>query len=368
MSKHYDWIVVGAGVIGSISAWRLQQRLGRVALVEADEPGGKATGAAAGILSPSAEAVDAGPFTTLLQASRKRYPAMVEELQDAVGMDVGYHPSGVVQIAAAPDEVSTLRKRLAWLDGVTWMDESDARPFGGLAAIYAAQEGQVHPPLLVKAAVKAGIAAGVEPYFGQPARLLLEHGRAVGVSLPSGTIYADAGLIVAAGAWSSIVTAHWSAPIPVEPIRGQIVSFATDRPLMPHIVFHGHQYLVPKRDGRLIVGATEDRAGFDARVTASGMVHLAQVVEGFNLSRDRLYLERVWAGLRPKTPDGLPILGPWPGLAGLYVATGHYRNGVLLSAVTADAVLAWAQGEPLPLDLAPFRPERLLAVRSADNG
>lgn len=368
MTKHYDWIVLGAGAIGSVSAWRLQQYLGRVALVEADEPGGKATGAAAGILSPSAEVVDGGPFTQLMLASQDRYPAMVEELRDAAGMDVGYHPSGVVQIGDTPDEVTTLRKRLSWLDRVTWLDEADARPFGGLAAIYAPEEGQVHPPLLVKAAVKAGIAAGVDPYFGQPARLLLERGRAVGVSLPSGPIYAAGGVIVAAGAWSSIVTAHWSAPIPVEPIRGQIVSFSTDLPLAPHIVFHGHHYLVPKRDGRLIVGATEDRAGFDARVTAGGMVHLARVAEGFNLSRDRLYLERVWAGLRPKTPDGLPILGPWPDLAGLYVATGHYRNGVLLSAVTADAVLAWAAGTPLLLDPAPFRPERLITTSGADNG
>lgn len=368
MTKRYDWIVVGAGIIGSLSAWRLQQRLGGVALVEADEPGGKATGAAAGILSPSAEALDGGAFSKLMQASLSRFPAMVEEIREVAGMDVGFYPSGVMQIATSPDEVLRLQNRLPWLERVTWLEESEAHSFGGLAAIYASDEGQVHPPLLAKAAVKAGIAAGVEPYFGQPAQLLVERGRAVGVSLPSGPIYADGGVLVAAGAWSSMVSAHWSTPIPVEPIRGQLVSFSTDLPLMPHIIFHGHQYLVPKRDGRLIVGATEDRAGFDGRVTAAGMVHLAQVVEGFNLSRDRLYLERVWAGLRPKAPDGLPILGPWPHVGGLYVATGHYRNGVLLSAITADAVVAWAVDEQLGVELSPFQPQRFMAESEADHG
>ena len=127
--------------------------------------------------------------------------------------------------------------------------------------------------------------------------------------------------------------------------------------LIRHVIF-GHTYLVPKGDGRLIVGATEDDAGFDQRVTAHGVGALIDIIESFGLSRHPLYLEQVWAGLRPKSDDGAPILGPWPEREGLYVANGHYRNGVLLSPITAEIVAQWTRGETPSVDITPFRPDR----------
>ncbi len=363
MSGRYDWIVVGAGIIGSLTAWRLAQNGFRVALVDAGAPGQQATGAAAGILSPLAEAGTIGPFTTLMMHSLHRYPDLVLELTEESGIDIQYHSTGVLQIAKE-DELVRLRQRYAWQEsfGAVWvtdMQKLEPSLAEYHAAIYTPKEGQVHPPLLVQAAVRAALARNVHAFFGEPVRSLLRDGLQVrGVQLPTQDLWADAGVIITAGAWSHLIVDSVSAPLPLSPIRGQILSLKTDHAPFRHIIFHQHSYLVPKRDGRLIVGATEDDAGFDSRVTASGITRLAEILQFFRISEPTFYLEKVWAGLRPKSADGLPILGRWPGQDSLYIATGHYRNGVLLSAITADIALGWATNKPAPMDLSPFHPQR----------
>ncbi len=367
MDAQYDWIVVGAGIIGSLAAWRLAQQGFRVALVEAGVPGEKATGAAAGILSPLAEAEASGPLAQLMTLSLQRYPTMVAELIEESGMDVQYHASGVLQLAVDDHGRERLLRRYAWQEamGALWLDDSEIRDvepgLAGFASagIYSPSEGQVHPPLLVRAAVRASLARGTHSWFGEPVRALITEGsRVIGVSLREQSLYADGGVVIAAGAWSNLLTDLLHQSLPIEPIRGQVLSLTMDQGTLHHIVFHEHAYLVPKRDGRLIVGATEDAAGFDARVTAAGVSRLAEIMDFFGVSRHGFFLERVWAGLRPKSADGLPVLGGWPGIDGLYMATGHFRNGVLLSAITADIVAGWATGQPTPMNLTPFRPER----------
>lgn len=366
LAHEYDWIIVGAGIIGSLTAWRLAQQGYHVALVDAGAPGQQATGAAAGILSPMAEATGPGAFTALMAHSLQRYPAMVEELGAESGMNVQYHASGVLQVAFSESERDVLKARFAWQRelGAQWLE---GRELGAVeprladfpAAIYGPVEGQVHPPLLVQAAVHAALARGVHSWFGEPVRSLSREGdRIQGVSLPTEDLWARGGVIVTAGAWSRLVVDALDQSLPLRPVRGQILSLTLDEPIFRHIVFHGHTYAVPKRDGRLIIGATEDEGGFDSRVTAGGLARLTQVMDLFGLASHTVFLERVWAGLRPKTADGLPVLGAWPGLPGLYMATGHYRNGVLLSAVTADIAVGWATHNAVSVDVSPFRPDR----------
>ncbi|MCY0879572.1 MAG: glycine oxidase ThiO [Firmicutes bacterium] len=370
MPHRYDWIVVGAGIIGSLTAWRLGQGRARVALVDAGPPGQKASGAAAGILSPSAEALEPGPLADLARASLLRYPDTVAAVVDDAVMDVGYERTGVVQSAWTDDEVAALRARWDWQRdwGVRWLDGAEAERlmperWPVQAALLAEDEGQVHPPQLVAAAVRAGARRGVGQFFGQPARLLVEGTRAVGVSLPDATLWAEGGVIVAAGAWSGLLLQEVGLQLPVVPIRGQIASFTVDAPWLQRILFHGHTYAVPKRDGRVVIGATEDAVGFDDRVTAAGLARLGRILESLHVPLEALHLERIWAGLRPRSADGLPLLGPWPGLDGLYVATGHFRNGVLLAPITAEVVTDWVLGRKSAVDLAPFDPGRFAKLR-----
>jgi glycine oxidase len=369
MPHRYDWIVVGAGIIGTLTAWRLCQAHLRVALVDAGPPGQKASGAAAGILSPSAEVLAPGAMATLARASLLRYPDTVAELVDDAGMDVAYEMTGVVQTAWTDEEVTELRTRWAWQRdwGLRWVEGTDAekltsRDWPVRAAIVAENEGQVHPPQLVAAAVRAGAHRGVARFFGKPARLVVEGCRAVGVSLPDETLWADGGIIVATGAWSGLLFQDLGLQLPVEPVRGQIASFTVEVPWLRRILFHGHTYAVPKRDGRLVIGATEDAVGFDDRVTAAGLTRLSRILENLHLPLDELHLERVWAGLRPRSADGLPVLGPWPGYAGLYLATGHFRNGVLLAPITAEVVTDWVLGRKSAVDLGPFDPGRFATL------
>ncbi len=365
LDTHYDWIVVGAGIIGSLAAWRLAQEGHRVALVDAGSPGQQATGAAAGILSPLAEAETSGAFLELMRLSLKRYPTLIAELVEESGMDVQYHTTGVLQVGRDADR-DRLQNRYRWQAayGAEWVDETllkqlEPHLVGYSVALYDPTESQVHPPLLVQAAVQAGFKRGVTAYFGMPVRSLVIVGDTVqGVVLPLETLRARQGIVMAAGSWSSLVMDSLRPPLPVVPIRGQVVSIKQDQRAFQHIVFDGHTYVVPKRDGRLVVGATEDDAGYDSRVTTQGVSQLAKILESFGLTQSNAYVERFWAGLRPKSADGLPVLGPWPGLQGLYLATGHYRNGVLLSAITADIIRGWATNQSDPMDLTPFNPIR----------
>jgi glycine oxidase len=368
----FDVIVVGAGIIGSLSAWRLAQEGYRVALVDAGQPGGQASNAAAGILSPSAEVDQAGPFWELTALSLEHYDQMVEELQEESGMEVDFRRSGVLQLPTLDDPggerlheryrwQSALNPRIRWLSPVEVAEVEPALANRHLPAIYAPEEAQVHAPKMVQAAVRAAIWRGVNVWSGTPVeRLLLrQNGQVEGVQSSRGAIRAHVGVVLAAGAWTGILSHTIGLHLPVEPVRGQVLGLHHDGPFLRHIVFWGSRYLCPKPDGRLIAGATEDAVGFEGRTSLNGLWQVTQALAELGLPMENLVFERAWAGLRPKVPDGLPVLGPVPGYPGLFLASGHHRNGILLSAITAELVKNWAAGR----DLTPwttFSPGRLL--------
>lgn len=369
VSQSYDVVVVGAGVIGTTTAWEIGRHGYRVALVDGGPPGGQASNAAAGILSPTAEAERPGPLWDLMLASFGQYPEMVRALESDSGMTVDFVRSGVLQLPDAGWDPAALAERFRWQSpsaAVEWVEASALgqvepgleSPNGG--AIFSPYEGQVHAPKMVQAALRAGRRHGVTAYFGHPVEHVLRDGdgRVVGVRTPERDIYADRGIVIATGAWSGLVGRFVGRNWPVFPIRGQILALVGDHSPVRRIVFVGHRYLVPKPDGRLIVGATEDRAGFDGRVTAAGLQTLTASFDAFGVGLGPLHFDRIWAGLRPATEDGLPVIGPLADRPEVFVASGHYRNGVLLTPVTANWALNWASGRFDAKAARAFRPDR----------
>ncbi|WP_028962874.1 glycine oxidase ThiO [Sulfobacillus thermosulfidooxidans] len=368
MQNSQDFIVVGAGIIGAMIAYRLVTHGYSVMLIDQGPPGGQASRAAAGILSPTAEAGSSVPFFDLLQASFLRYPALIEEIEEASQMHVDLHQTGVIQAALDDVEANRLHELYRWQKtkvAVEWVTSAQLKDLEpdmqhAVGALYAPHEMQVHGPKLVQALVRAGNHAGMVSRFGVMVQRFLtsKSGDVLGIETTKGQYRAQKAVIVAAGSWaqSILATLDEVRALPVKPIRGQILALTSDEVPIRHIVFAHHRYVVPKPDGRLILGATEDDAGFDDRVTADGVAQLAQSFHYFGPRVPQMHWQAIWAGLRPMAPDGLPVLGPWPGRQGLYVAAGHYRNGVLLSAITGDLVLNWAQNGTLPPP--GFLPER----------
>lgn len=379
VEERFDIVIVGAGIIGALAAWMLGQSGYRVALVDRGAPGGQASNAAAGILSPTAEVDQPGPFWDLAASSLARYAPTISRLEEESGMRVDFTRSGVLQIAGE-DESQALLERFAWqrdvVPDLNWLDERElarVEPALGQSAprvaIFAPGEAQVNAPKMVQAAVRAATRMGVVLLTGEPVVSILTEpsGKIAGVRLMDGqTLWARRGVVLAAGAWLGLIAQSLGLSVPVVPIRGQVLGLNSDQLALRRIVFSGHQYACPKPDGRLIVGATEDAVGFDARTSAAGVIRLSRVLEGLNLPVDRLLFDRVWAGLRPKAADGLPLIGTWPGHPGLFVAGGHYRNGVLLSVITAEWIRDWAFGEVPPPAWGAFRPDRLTASAAAD--
>ena len=372
-----DFIVVGSGIIGSMVAYRLVTHGFSVMLMDQGPPGGQASRAAAGILSPSAESGPSLPFLDLLQKSFERYPDLIAEIEEASQMIVDYKQTGVIQAALNDEEAERLQSLYRWqkeqirLEWVNREQLKELEPDMGhaQAAVYAPKEMQVHAPKLVQALVRAGHLAGMKSQFGTVVQRFFtsQSGCVTGVCTTQGNFWARRAVIVATGSWagSLMATLDGSFGLPVRPIRGQVLSLTGDDLPIRHIVFAHRRYVVPKPDGRLIVGATEDDVGFDDRVSAAGVALLTQSFDYFGPRVRQMNWQKVWAGLRPMAQDGLPVLGPWPGRPGLFVTSGHFRNGVLLAAVTGEIVLEWALEGTLPPNT--FRPERFFPAPGSEN-
>jgi glycine oxidase len=375
-------IVVGGGVVGCAVAWFLAREGVSVTLLERGEIAGEASGAAAGMLAPL---IEADPETAsgrcFLRWGRRSlglFPRLVEELCESAGVDPEYRTSGLLRVARDAAEAAALERHAARLAGIGALDERDdpdglelawlgpeeARAFEpqlapGLAgALHSPREAHVRSPLLVRAYAQAAARRGALIESGAPVMgLVRERARVVGVESAEGRRSAGQ-VVLCAGSWTPGFAAGLGAPLPVTPVRGQIVSLdAPDSPFSS-IVWGGSTYLVPKLDGSVAVGATEEHVGFDCRVTAAGVRGLLDEAARLVPALADASFRSAWAGLRPETPDHLPLVGPVPTLDGLLVAAGHFRNGVLLSPATGeivrDGVLGKGWAEPA------FLPERWL--------
>jgi glycine oxidase len=341
-------------------------------VVERERPGAGASGAAAGMLSPLPESPGPGAFLELALASLELYPEFVARLSEATGIDVGYRREGKLEVALDEAGTVALKAALAWrlANGhcVEWLDSAEARrlePALGpdvRAALLNTHEQQVDNRILTRASWLAAAKAGVRFRVGELAvGLTTAQGRVTGISLASGEVLPAGQVVIAAGCWSAQF-AGLPRPLPIAPIRGQIVVLESTPPLLTRVVGASGCYLVPRRDGRLVIGSTMEQAGFNTRATGGGVARLLAAALAVVPACADAEVAELRAGLRPGTPDGLPILGPDPELAGLYYATGHLRNGILLAPITARLLSEAIMTEGSSISLVPFAPERF-AVR-----
>ncbi len=346
-----DALVVGGGIIGCAAALELARRGLRVTVVEKGRVGGQASGAAAGMLAPWSEAAGPGPFLDLGREALASFPAQAASLYDETGIDPQFVASGLLRIAFGQDEAERLRAAAAWqrslgapvevLDPRAARVEEPSLPEDVALAVWCPEEHHVYSPRLVAAVAMAAARRGVRFLEGVEVTGLETAGDAVtgvrvagqeGAVLPAGCV------VLAAGAWTARFGAAVGVPLPVEPVRGQIIALFQRPPSFRRTVFGEAGYAVAKVDGTVAVGATEDRAGFDDRVTAAGVARLAGTALRLLPSLAGAVFHHAWAGLRPWSPDGLPLVGPVPGARGLFVAAGHHRNGILLSLLTGRLV------------------------------
>jgi glycine oxidase len=368
-------VVIGAGVIGLAIGWRAAQRGLRPLVLDAGEPGAGATGVAAGMLAPVTEA-DFGEeaLIELNLASARRYPEFIAELEAESGHATGFRQTGALNVAVDRDQAEELRRlhelqRELGLEA-RWLSAGECRALEPALAtrvtggIDAPRDHQVSPHLLAGALRAALERAGgsVRP-FARARSVAVEGGRVSGVELQSGEMIAASAVVVAAGAYAGELELPSGAGVPVRPVKGQILRLRGDRaaPLISRIVRTPEVYAVPRADGRVVVGATVEEQGFDAAVTAGGVLELLRAAYEVLPGITELELVQASAGHRPATPDNEPVMGEGA-VPGLVWATGHWRNGVLLAPLTADAIAALLDGEAPAPELRPFTPDRFAAA------
>jgi glycine oxidase len=373
-------IIVGAGVIGLSIAWRLAERGAAVTVFDQGTAGAGASHAAAGMLAICAEAEpDEEALVALGRSSQALWPAFARELEAAADLPVDLRSEGTLLVALTADDQARLRHRLEFqkrLDlPVEWIPGAEARrrePHlapGIAGAVLSPEDHQVDNRKLVAALRVAAERAGVAiREHCAVKRIVVSGGRATGVALADGTqVPADA-VVLAAGAWSRRIEGlPTDARPPVRPVKGQTIALRMDptAPLINHVVWAPGAYLVPRRDGRLIVGATVEEKGFDAALTAGGVLSLLEAAWRAVPALEELEIDDMWVGHRPGSRDDAPILGQAP-VEGLIYATGHYRNGILLTPVTADAIARLVlDGEVDPM-IAPFGVERFQRALAAE--
>ncbi len=341
--------VVGGGIMGCAAALELRDQGLDVVLLERAVPGAEASSAAAGMLGAQLEGHGPGPLMDLFLRARAGYAAWARSLTERTNIDVGYRASGILKIARTEGEHGDLARTVAWqremgLD-VALLGPRDAREIEPgittdvLGAAHFADDAQVEPQRLLRALIAATAASGVEIRSGETVhRVLVESGRCVGVGLDTGELRADA-TVLAAGSWSSLVPGIPSSMPAVRPARGQMVQLEERPPRLRSIVVSSSAYIVPRGDGRVVCGSTLEFVGFRREVTAAG-VHaiLAGALDAVP-SLGAAELGPVWSSFRPHSASDAPLMGRST-LPGLFLATGHHRNGILLAKVTAEVVRA----------------------------
>ena len=371
MPQSVDVAIVGGGVIGCAAAWYLARAGQRVALYDSGALGGGATAASAGILAPLAESTTPGPFVDLALAGLHAFAADLPALIEDSGLDPEYRRSGVLRLAWDDASAAELREAAGWqanagLD-LRWLEprqvaslEPGLAPCAG--ALYCPHEGHLPPPRLVAALAAAAARCGALLHeHSAPSLPLVEGGRISGL-LVGGERVSAGRVILAAGAWSNGWAEAAGVRLPVRPVRGQMLLVRALPPPLRTVVFRGHGYLVPRADGTIYVGATQEEAGFDRRVTLAGIEELVNDAATIAPALRNAELLSAGVGLRPGSADGLPAIGPAPGDERLLIAAGHFRNGILMSLITGRLLTALVGGQTPELPLAPFSPARFAAA------
>jgi glycine oxidase len=359
--------VIGGGIMGTSSALVLARRGASVTVLEKSVPGAEASSAAAGILGAQAEATERGPLSDLFIKSLSLYPRWVKELESSTGIDLEYRERGSLEVAFEAAGVRALEKRFAFQSKSLPVEKLSARALrdkepalsdklsGG---VLLGKDARVTPPLLYKATHIAASRAGVTFRSGAYVReVVVEGGKTRGVALDDGTLLEADHVVVAAGSWTSLVGGLKLAKNEVIPARGQIVELESPEPVISRVVFGPRCYLIPRDDGRTLIGSTLEFVGYKKEVTAEGVRNLLDAAIELVPALAQATMKQAWSNFRPYTRDQRPLLGKGDA-EGLVIASGHYRNGILLAPLTAAIVEALVFGERPPVPLAPFDPLR----------
>jgi glycine oxidase len=374
--KTVDVAIIGGGVIGLAVARAVAQRgMHDVLVVERSSLGAEASAAAAGMLAPQAEADCADDFFQLCCQSRDMYPAFAQSLNEETGIDVELETSGTLYLAFTEEDESELEKRYEWqtragLD-VEKLSAGTARLLEPCisadvrAVLRFPLDTQVENRRLISALASANEALGVRMLTGVSVDSLdIKRNRVAGIGTSRGFIACER-VVIASGAWTTQIL-NEALPNPrIEPIRGQMVSFEATPQIARHVIYSPRGYVVPRRQGRLLAGSTTEHAGFDKRVTAAGVQSIVTAALEISPRIAALPLTSSWAGLRPRAADGLPVLGPCAEIAGVFYATGHYRNGILLTPITAELLAGAIVDEDISPLLRIFSPDRFQLVTVA---
>ncbi|GLW63057.1 glycine oxidase ThiO [Actinomadura rubrobrunea] len=365
-------VIIGAGVIGLATAWRTAARGASVTLVDPDPASGAST-VAAGMLTPVSELTyGEEALLRLGLASRARYPSFVAELEELTGRETGLRTDGVLQVAFDADD-------LAYLDDLRRFQESlglapetltgrevrGQEPMlapGVRGGLLVPEDGSIDPRRLAPALLAAAEKLGVRLVRRRADAVLVERDAAAGVRLDDGTRLPADRVLLAAGPWSSDIGGLPPGTVPaVRPVKGQVLRLRTRTPFLRRctrgLVKGSSVYLVPRADGELVVGATQEEMGFDTRVTAGGLWELLRDARELVPGITELEFAEVTAGLRPGSPDNAPVLGP-SALPNLVLGTGHFRNGILLAPVSADVLTEMLLDGTVPEQARPFTPDR----------
>jgi len=372
-------VVIGAGIVGLLTACRLKQRGVDVVVLEKGKVGQQSSWAGAGILCPIHPWLYPDAFSDLVNASLDLYEDLEQELKTETSHNIERIKSGLLIPCFADDGVQHQNHAKAWSEKFSWdMDCVSAKKAQGLEPALSDQVSealvwpdvyQVRNPELLKAVSLLLKKLQVEVIEDCEVRTLIEgnENEIKGVTTASGATYEADAVLMAAGGWSNGLAEQSGFSLPVYPVKGQIVLLKTQQGSLRHIVKHDDAYFVPRQDGRILVGASLENAGFETGVTVEAVHQLLASTLKLLPGLRHAQIEQQWMGFRPGSPDGLPFLGPIAAKKGLWVATGHYRNGVALAPITANVMADWVMGVAPTLEMSPFLPEREVKL-NADIG
>ena len=362
-----DVIVVGGGLMGCSVAYRLAKDGARVLVLERSVPGAEASSAAAGILGPSVESHEDAFALQLGRRSRELHAGLADELDEFFGVDVGFRRCGIIKIAFNAGELSELDQQASSLEALgvrcdRWSPEDLQHEEPGvnpeaLGALSMSEDAQVEPKKLLSAVALGAERKGAAFRSGSTVRSVrIERGRVRGVELGDELIESER-VVVAAGSWTTLIPGLPFDSDTIYPVRGQMIATHTRPPIFRRIVFGAGGYVVTRPDGRVLCGSTTERVGFERGVTFAGMADVIEKATRVAPALRSACVEEHWSSFRPGTPDGLPLVGETH-VKGLFLASGHYRNGILLAPLTAELIADAFAGNPASKEAQALSPHR----------
>lgn len=356
-----DVLIIGGGLIGMLTARELAHEGLSVSIIERGRVGGESSWAGGGILSPLYPWRQPEAITRLSLWGQRRYPVLIEELMAESGVDAEWEHTGLLILdsdngggAHNWSRAFGVRMESIGAEEVRELEPSLGR-FPG-HALWLPEVAHLRNPRLIKALRGSLEARGVT--FHEETTVIgwrQENGKVLGVDTDRGEMSAPQ-VVVASGAWSGELLAGTGVHAPVAPVRGQMVVFRATPGRVRRTVLHNDHYVIPRRDGRVLAGSTLEESGFDKSVTPEGERELVRVATELVPALAHCPVELHWAGLRPGSPEGVPLIGPHPALEGVFINTGHFRNGVVMGPASARLMADWVVGRPPFLDPAPYLP------------